>query len=134
MLITRASEYAFLALTIIAKEEKPIDTDKLSIRLDISRSFLAKILQSLARAGILQSYKGAHGGFALAKEATEIRVSAIIYAAEKKDATVFDCSHDETHCPNNRGEFCKIWPFLNTLQLKIDTILESITLQDILDG
>ena len=134
MLITRASEYAFLALVIIAKEDKPIDTDKLSVRLTLSRSFLAKILQSLAKNGILHSYKGSHGGFALAKKPTEISISQIIQAAEKKDATVFECSHDESHCTNNRGAFCQIWPFLNSLQHKIDNIIDNITLQDIIDG
>ena len=134
MLITRASEYAFLALVVIAKEDKPIDTDKLSVRLSLSRSFLAKILQSLAKKGILHSYKGSHGGFALAMKAKDISIAKIIEAAEKKDATVFECSHDELNCNNGRGSLCQIWPFLNALQAKIDHIIDHISLEDVING
>jgi len=48
MLLTKASEYALLSLILISKEDYPIDVDTLSKKLNISKSFLAKILQSLA--------------------------------------------------------------------------------------
>jgi 3-dehydroquinate synthetase len=47
MLMTRASEYAILSLIILAKADKPLDVDTLSRELDISKSFLAKILQAM---------------------------------------------------------------------------------------
>ena len=52
MLMTRASEYALLSLIVLAKTEKPMDSETLSRELDISKSFLAKILQAMARKGI----------------------------------------------------------------------------------
>ena len=70
MLLTRASEYALLSLALIGESGDPKDVDTLSKQLDISKSFLAKILQNLAKAGILVSYKGAKGGFALKKGST----------------------------------------------------------------
>jgi len=52
MLLTKKSEYALLSLVVIAKNNSPINTDDLSAQLNISKSFLAKILQNLARHNI----------------------------------------------------------------------------------
>jgi DNA-binding IscR family transcriptional regulator len=56
MLITRASEYAVLSLIVLAKASSPMDSVTLSKQLFIPKSFLAKILQSLAKKEILKSY------------------------------------------------------------------------------
>ncbi len=132
MLMTRASEYALLSLIVLAKAEKPMDADTLSKELDISKSFLAKILQSMARQGILNSFKGVNGGFSLAKEAKEITVQQVLNAAEGKTPAVFDCSASINDCPSNKASTCAIWSFLNRLQGKIDNFLDTITLEDIL--
>ncbi len=49
MLLTKASEYALLSLIYISQKDVPVDVDTMSGELDISKSFLAKILQNLAR-------------------------------------------------------------------------------------
>lgn len=133
MLMTRASEYALLSLIVIAKATKPLDAESLSKELDISRSFLAKILQSMARQGILNSFKGVNGGFALAKEAHEITMLNIICAAEGKNPAVFDCSGSQKDCPSDNASTCQVWAFLNRLQGKIDHFLDKLTLADILE-
>jgi Rrf2 family protein len=132
MLLTKASEYALLSLILIARNDKQTDVDTLSKSLGISRSFLAKILQSLARDEILVSYKGAKGGFALNKIPKDISVREIIESAEKKQINVFECSSSTASCPSGKGDFCLIWPFLNKFQTKIDDFLEGMTLDEIL--
>ncbi len=131
MLLTKASEYALLSLIVISKEKKPIDVDTLSKKLNISKSFLAKILQNLARGDILISYKGAQGGFLLNKEPKDIFLREVIELAEKKAPIVFECSPSKELCKNNKAETCQIWPFLNNLQIKIDNFLNNISLKDI---
>lgn len=49
---------------------------------DIPESFLAKILQSLVHAGLAVSQRGAHGGFALARPASDITVRDVIEAVD----------------------------------------------------
>ena len=131
MLLTRASEYALLALDIIRNAEKPKGAEQLSIELCIPKSFLAKILQGLAKEGILESKKGAHGGFVLVKESSEISIASIVIAAEGKTPAVFDCSQYSTTCPNGSIGGCTISPFLVTFQSKVDTFLQKLTLEDI---
>ncbi len=133
MLLTRASEYALLSLALIGESGEPRDVETLSKQLDISKSFLAKILQNLAKRGILVSYKGARGGFALNKKFEDISIMEVIEAAEGKPPSVFECSPSQSCCPSDRAGSCVIWPFLNRLQSKIDGFLEDLTLKDILE-
>jgi Rrf2 family transcriptional regulator, iron-sulfur cluster assembly transcription factor len=133
MLLTRASEYALLSLVVIAKSDKPLDAESLATDLDISKSFLAKILQAMARQGILNSYKGVNGGFALARKSDEVTLHQIMCAAEGKTPAVFDCSGSSKDCPSDKASTCNIWPVLNRLQGKIDNFLDRLTLQDIME-
>lgn len=132
MLLTRASEYALLSLDVIRKSDTPIGAEQLANELSIPKSFLAKILQSLAKQGILESRKGAHGGFILARDVTEISVNDIIFAAEGKAPAVFDCTSYAATCPNGSIGTCAISPFLVKFQTKIDDFLNGLMLSDIL--
>ncbi len=133
MLITKASEYAILSLIVLSKEKKPMGSESLAKQLSIPKSFLAKILQSLAKAEILKSFKGINGGFALANEAKNINMLDIMSAVEGKSPAVFECSPSENDCPSDKANICSIWPFLNKLQGKIDDFLAELTLADILE-
>lgn len=132
MLLTRASEYALLSLNSIRKSDKPIGAEQLANELGIPKSFLAKILQSLAKQGILESRKGAHGGFLLARDIHEITIHSIILAAEGKTPAVFDCTSYSHTCPSGTIGTCAISPFLANFQNKIDDFLDGLTLGDIL--
>ncbi len=133
MLITRASEYAILSLILLSSANKPMDSETLSKELSIPKSFLAKILQSLAKAGILKSYKGVNGGFVLLKKPSEISMLEVMTSVEGKAPAVFECSPSESNCPSEKANICSIWPFLHKLQGKIDFFLGELTLTDILE-
>ena len=134
MLLTKASEYALLSLIMISEKDTPQDVDTLSTQLGISKSFLAKILQCLAKENILKSFKGTRGGFMLAVPPGELSLKRIIESAEKKPTKVFECSLPETKCPSGKEEFCKILPVLVKLQMKIDLFLDKITFKDMLEN
>jgi Rrf2 family protein len=110
-----------------------MDSETLSNQLSIPKSFLAKILQSLAKHGILKSYKGVNGGFALIQKPEEITMLNIMSSVEGREPTVFDCSPSIESCPLNKASLCSLWPFLNKLQGEIDTFLADLTLADILE-
>jgi len=133
MLITRASEYAILSLIVLSKTSSPMDSETLSKELSIPKSFLAKILQTLAKNKILKSFKGVNGGFILAKKPSEINMLEVMSSVEGKAPAVFDCASSTKDCPSNKAEICAIWPFLNKLQGKIDLFLADLTLQDIME-
>lgn len=131
MLLTKKSEYALLSLISIMNSEHPKNVDVLSKELNISKSFLAKIMQNLAKNGIVKSYKGVNGGFALNKLYDELTVLEITTAAEERTPSVFECSPSITDCPSQVGSLCTIWPLMNNLQNKVNGFLENLTLKDI---
>ena len=133
MLITRASEYAILSLIVLSKASSPMDSETLSHELSIPKSFLAKILQALAKKNILKSFKGVKGGFVLQREASDISMLEVMSAVEGKAPAVFECAPSREDCPSDRAQICSIWPFLNKLQGKIDSFLADLTLADILE-
>jgi Rrf2 family transcriptional regulator, iron-sulfur cluster assembly transcription factor len=135
MLLTKASEYALLSISLLANKNEPQDADTLSSILGIPKSFLAKILQALARAGILKSYKGTKGGFILLKDPKDIVILDIINVVEVKSANVFECSNNKEVCGGGeeKANSCVIWPYLNKLQNKIDGFLSEVTLEDLLE-
>lgn len=133
MLITRASEYAILSLIVLAKATEPIDSETLSRELSIPKSFLAKILQALAKKEILKSFKGVRGGFVLNKDIKDVNMLEVMSIVEGKAPAVFECAPSQAECPSDKANLCTIWPFLNKLQGKIDTFLAELTLADILE-
>ena len=109
MLLTKASEYALLSLIYIAQKDAPSDVDTMSGELEISKSFLAKILQNLAREGILISFKGANGGFMLAQKPGDISIKRVIESAEKRKMAVFECSISQEGCSSSKNRMCLLF-------------------------
>ena len=132
MLLTKKTEYALLSLISIAKSEDPKNVDELSKELNIPKPYLAKILQSFSKSGILNSFKGAYGGFTLKVSPAEISILQISSISEDKNPAVFECSTSQDSCPSQKASQCNLWPVLNNLQNKIDDFLESLTLKDII--
>lgn len=131
MLLTKKSEYALLSLISIAKSDSPKNVDVLSRELNIPKSFLAKIMQNLAKNNIVLSQRGVNGGFVLKKPYDEITILEITTVAEERVPSVFECSPSITSCPADIANACTVWPLLNNLQGKINIFLEELTLKDI---
>lgn len=131
MLLTKKSEYALLSLISMAKSNAPKNVDVLSKELNISKSFLAKIMQNLAKDDLVVSHRGVNGGFILKKSYDRLTILEITKAAEQKLPSVFECSTSGDSCPSDVADICTVWPLLNNLQKKIDLFLENLTLKDI---
>ena len=131
MLLTKKSEYALLSLISIAKSDTPKNVDVLSRELNIPKSFLAKIMQNLAKNDIVLSHRGVNGGFVLKKPYDEITILEITTVAEEKIPSVFECSPSINSCPSDLANACSLWPVLNNLQNRINIFLEELTLKDI---
>ncbi len=131
MLLTKKSEYALLSLLSIAKSSEPKNVDILSKELDIPKSFLAKIMQNLAKQEVVISHRGINGGFLLKKSIENITILEVVEAAEEKVPMVFECSPSLHSCPNNKAKICNVWPLLNNLQNKVNDFLSKLTLKDI---
>ncbi len=88
MLYSNAAEYAIRALTQLALSQagQPSPVKELAQREGIPQHFLGKVFQTLARAGILSSMRGPHGGFALARPASSITLYEVVQLIDGTDA------------------------------------------------
>src|SRR3974377_2620570 len=84
MIYSRSAEYAIRAFVHLAQvpEGKYAMVKNIAEQEDIPAHFLAKILQQLARKGLLRSSKGPTGGFALRVDSGEIRLLDIVEALD----------------------------------------------------
>ncbi len=99
MRLTSAADYAVRAMIHLAclpEGDFVLRTDIAEAQ-GIPTSFMAKILRSLVRAGLLRSSRGVNGGFALARPAAEIHMLDIVEAIEGPLALT-DCTPDGGGC------------------------------------
>ena len=84
MICSRRAEYAIRALVEIAglNEHEFALVRDIAAKTGIPKQFLAKILQDLAREGLLKSAKGPHGGFRLAAAPAQISMRRVVEIAD----------------------------------------------------
>lgn len=98
MEITRETDYAIRC--VLHLSESPNDVimvDEIAKAKSIPKSFLSKILQKLAKANIVKSYRGVKGGFQIAKAPREINLLDVIEAIEGPVA-MNRCAVDKKVC------------------------------------
>lgn len=77
-----AADYALRALVVLACAEGPVICGALARQEKLPAHYVAKLLQNLARRGILLGVKGAKGGFSLLKPANEITVFEVLQVVQ----------------------------------------------------
>jgi Rrf2 family protein len=130
MKITRRSEYAIKALAYLVsrgRDERAL-VSEISEAAGIPQSFLAKIFQDLARAGLIRSHRGAGGGFSLARDASEITVKDIVEKAEGA-ISIHDCLGDSRFCEYNRS--CALRDVWKEAQDRFLAVLDGMTLEEL---
>jgi len=84
MLFRRSGQVAVQAALLLAieRESKPQTVREMVSKLGVSAAYLAKVLQALARTGLLRSIRGPGGGFRLSRSPAEIHLWEVLDAAE----------------------------------------------------
>lgn len=111
-MISNTCKYAIRAVIYLAvnsKDDEKIGIKKISEDLDLPGPFLGKIMQTLAKNKLLNSIKGPHGGFSLAKDPKDISLYDIVEVIDGTD--VFnECLIGVKICENN-PEYETLCPF-----------------------
>jgi Rrf2 family protein len=128
MQITRETDYAIRCVYYLAdKKGKVTMVDETSRKMNIPKSFLAKILQKLAKASIVKSYRGVKGGFELARPPQEINLLEVIEAVQGPVAMNI-CALDEALC--GLSSTCSIHPVWVDIRREVEKILRSKNFAD----
>ncbi len=130
--LTKKADYGLMALKYLAEHA---DTASLSAK-DIAEAYhippqlLAKILQRLAKVGILRSHAGMNGGYSLLKPANEISAFEVIHAI---DGPLFITSCGPSHSGCDLTDSCTIKEPLARVNDSISGLLRSISIADLVD-
>ncbi|MDX9709137.1 MAG: Rrf2 family transcriptional regulator [Trichloromonas sp.] len=130
--LTRKGEYAIRGMVYLARQEpgKLILVNEIAETVDVPQSFLAKIFQGLTRLGLVRSSRGAGGGFALARPASEISLREVIEAVEGP-ICANRCVIDASFC--GRGGNCTVHPVWHRVQDQVRSILDDVSLAELCD-
>ena len=110
----------------------PISLTEMADHESLPRPYLEQLVVSLREAGLVQSTRGAHGGYQLTREPAEIRMGEVLRALEGPIAPMICASEDPAHsgiC--ERMGFCNVNHLWTTVRNAITTALDSITLGDL---
>ena len=96
--ISEASNIAVHSLALIAGSEEPMNATRIADVLQLSRNHIAKVLQVLARQGIITSRRGPKGGFNLLVDADELSLFEIYEIIDGK-IEAEQCRREDGVCP-----------------------------------
>ena len=102
--LSKKADYALMAMKHLAvkSDTATISAREIAAEYEIPIELMAKVLQRLARRGLLTSTQGTRGGYRLSKSTSTISVANIIEAIDGP-LTVTACSTSDDHC----GQYAK---------------------------
>ena len=81
--VTKLTDYATVVLTVLASDAAAVlSASELAERAGLEVPTVAKVLKPLAQAGLVEGFRGANGGYRLARDAAEISLVEIVEAME----------------------------------------------------
>ncbi len=132
MKLSTRGQYGTRALLELALHyrEGPIPLKDIAQRQQIPLQYLEHLITPLIAGGLVRSTRGARGGVLLAKSPKEIRLSEVIQLLEGSIAPV-ECVNNPGVC--SRSELCVTRDVWDELKKAMDGVLESTTLQDLVE-
>jgi Rrf2 family protein len=133
--ITTWAEYGVICALHLAKRssEGPVTGREIASLERLPADYVEQILLRLRRAGVVKSTRGARGGYMLARQPSEVSIRDVIHASELETFDLHCISHpvEEDRCSASHN--CSIRPVWVMLQQRIDTVLDSVHLSDLLE-
>jgi len=128
--ISRLTDYGTVVLAHLAHDDATlVSAAEVATATGIALPTVSKLLKELAKAEIVMSTRGSHGGYQLARDAAAISAADVIDALEGP-VSITECSASDSHC--NLEAACHVgrtWQRINTA---IRHALDEVSLADLL--
>ncbi len=96
--VTKLTDYATVVLTVLAaRPDAVLSASELAEQAGLEVPTVSKLLKPLAQAGLVEGFRGAHGGYRLARPAATISLVEIVEAMEGPLAMT-ECSLEHGEC------------------------------------
>lgn len=125
--ISKLTDYATVVLTTLAAGDGIASAQGLAERARLEPPTVAKVLKLLAQAGLVESFRGAHGGYRLARAPSAITVADIVAAIEGPIGMT-ECSVHQGLCGHE--PHCGVRVNWRRISLAVESALRSVTLAE----
>lgn len=134
-MFSKACEYGIRASIFIAKNSfdgKRVSPKEIAAEIDSPQAFTAKILQALVKNNIVNSVKGAYGGFEIdKKDIALIKLSQVVEAIDG-DAVYSSCGLGLSKCDENHP--CPVHDKFKVIRDGLKVMLETTNLEELALG
>lgn len=129
-MISQTAEYALRAMVFLGNQAgEPCTAAQLAAEIDAPPSYLAKVMKSLGRVGLVDSQRGLHGGFTLSRDPSDVTILEVVCAV--------DAFHRIARCPLGRpahtSGLCPLHRRLDNVIAAAERSLEDTTLGEVLE-
>ena len=106
-MLSQTVEYALRAAVYLANQcPNPRTTEQIAVVTKVPQAYLSKVMQNLARGGLVRSQRGIHGGFVLARQPAQVTILEVVNAVDPIQR-ITTCplelpSHGVNLCPLHR--------------------------------
>ena len=134
MKLSTKGRYAVMAMVDLAmhSDDKPISLADIADRQEISLSYLEQLFAKLRRGGLVRSVRGPGGGYLLAREDIETRISDIILAVDEPIRATRCTPGQPFGCRINKSR-CMTHDLWEELGNQIYLYLSSVTVADVVN-
>ena len=124
-------EYGVRFMVALARMDhgEPVSLSDIADQEDLPRAYLEQIIGGLRDAGIIDSQRGAHGGYRLARPANEVRMGAVLRALEGPIVPMACLAEEGSPC--NRAGSCTVAHLWTRVRDSVTEALDSFTLADL---
>ena len=134
MKLTTKGRYAVMAMADIAlyQNGKPVSLNDISLRQNVSLSYLEQLFSRLKNKKLVKSIRGSGGGYILDRNPKEIKLSNIIFAVDENIKTL-NCKKDSKRGCHGKSTKCITHNLWDDLEQHINLFFESKSLNDFLE-
>tara|TARA_Y100000992_G_C20882944_1_gene312601 strand:- start:109 stop:537 length:429 start_codon:yes stop_codon:yes gene_type:complete len=132
MKLTTKGRYAVMAMADLAVHQngKPVSLTDISLRQNISLSYLEQLFSKLKNENLVKSVRGSLGGYILEKSPKDIRISNIIFAVDEQVKTL-NCKKDSKKGCHGKTVKCITHNLWDDLEKHINNFFENVSLNDL---
>jgi Rrf2 family protein len=132
MRVSAKIDYAIQAAAeLAAADPARLTSNHIATAQQIPAKYLGNILVDLRQAGIVDSHRGADGGYQLARPADQITLADIIRAVDGPLAKVRETRPQSLHYPEPASHLLHVWI---AARVSLRSVLEQVTLADLIAG
>ncbi len=130
--LTRKSGYALIALSYLSRpKNRIVSAREIAEQYDLPLRLLMNVMKQLSRAGLVQSVRGANGGYTLAVEPGQITLRKLIGVMEGPIELAQCLAFDRKGKKCSVVKRCPLREPIHIVQERLEEFLESITVADI---